>query len=93
MTRTDPEQPCPESLCLVTWSLQTTAVAMSVLYWVKTGPSGCGRLWTAMVMKEMQEKEETEAANLQRKFILGGRHLVMKLSRASDRCVSRIISQ
>lgn len=46
-----------------------------------------------MVMKEMQEKEETEAANLQRKFILGGRHLVMKLSRASDRCVSRIISQ
>lgn len=50
-------------------------------------------LWTVVVMKEMQEKEETEAANLQRKFVLGGRHLGMKLPRASDHCVLGIISQ
>lgn len=91
MTRTDPEQTCPESLCLVTSDYSSGHVCLVL------GEDWPQWLWTAVDSRgherNARKKEETEAANLQRKFTLGGRHLVMKLSRASDGCVSRIISQ
>jgi hypothetical protein len=67
---------------------QTTAVSSGHVCLVLS--EDCPQwLWAVVAMKEMQEKEETETSNLQRKFILEGRHLVMKLPRASDHCVPR----